>query len=332
MIDVTCALIRNEDDEILIVRRGENSDHPLKWEFPGGKTEAGESAEECIIREIREELSIDIVICGKLRHVEYDYGIKQIRLIPFVCDTLDEMPLLSEHTEFRWITRDKLLLPDYSGADRIVAELYLDYSGTSTSDPPAQDSAGEAPAVSDEELQAMVNHILRLGEVDWLATSAVENRAVFLKLLEYSFAADKRLAFRSSWILTKICDKNPELIYPHLPSVIDTLEDIDNESVLRSFLRIISLSDLQRINPRHHGMLAELSFRYLRSSETAIAVKAYAMEILYRLTLIYPELAYELIATLKVLLEDSSAGISARGQAILKKLSSLPTDQGSSQK
>jgi len=51
MIKVTCAIIRNEEDEILVVQRGEATDHPFKWEFPGGKVAAGETEEECIIRE-----------------------------------------------------------------------------------------------------------------------------------------------------------------------------------------------------------------------------------------------------------------------------------------
>ncbi|MBP1666519.1 MAG: mismatch repair protein MutT, partial [Bacteroidetes bacterium] len=55
MIDVTCAIIRNEENELLIVQRGEQSDHPYKWEFPGGKINEDESDEECIIREIKEE-------------------------------------------------------------------------------------------------------------------------------------------------------------------------------------------------------------------------------------------------------------------------------------
>ncbi len=62
MIDVTCAIIRNEENEILVVQRGESTDHPMKWEFPGGKLAPGETEEECIIREIQEELSIEIVI------------------------------------------------------------------------------------------------------------------------------------------------------------------------------------------------------------------------------------------------------------------------------
>jgi len=89
MIDVTCAVIRNEDDEVLIVQRGEFTDHPLKWEFPGGKINQGESEEDCILREIKEELSMEIVICGRLPDVIHDYGLKKIRLIPFICDSLD---------------------------------------------------------------------------------------------------------------------------------------------------------------------------------------------------------------------------------------------------
>ncbi len=100
MINVTCAVIRNEDDRVLVVQRGEETDHPLKWEFPGGKIDAGESEEECIIREIQEELSLDVVIFGKLPVVEHDYGYKKIRLIPFICDTLDDMPMLNEHISF----------------------------------------------------------------------------------------------------------------------------------------------------------------------------------------------------------------------------------------
>ena len=126
MITVTCAVIRNEENEVLVVQRGEFTEHPLKWEFPGGKLIKGETEEECIIREIDEELSLDIVICGKLSDVVYDYGHKKIRLIPFICDTLDELPFLSEHADFRWLPAADLMSADYSEADVFVAKNYLE--------------------------------------------------------------------------------------------------------------------------------------------------------------------------------------------------------------
>ncbi|MGQ9620585.1 MAG: type I restriction enzyme HsdR N-terminal domain-containing protein [Bacteroidales bacterium] len=125
IIEVTCAIIRNEDNNILVVRKGEESDHPLKWEFPGGKTRQGETHEECIIREVKEELSMDIVIFSPLEAVEHDYGYKQVRLYPFVCDTLQEKPLLSEHIEFKWVSPDDLLEIDFQEADIEVVAKYL---------------------------------------------------------------------------------------------------------------------------------------------------------------------------------------------------------------
>ena len=126
MINVTCAVIRNEQNEILIVQRGEATDHPFKWEFPGGKLAHGESEEECVIREVEEELSMAIIICGQLTSVEYDYGHKQIKLIPFICNTLDELPFLSEHLAYKWIQATDLKSIDFCEADVIVAGEYLE--------------------------------------------------------------------------------------------------------------------------------------------------------------------------------------------------------------
>ena len=109
----------------MIVQRGEATDHPFKWEFPGGKLNNDESEEDCIIREIKEELSMEIVICGRLPEVEYDYGHKQIRLIPFICDTLDELPFLSEHIAYKWIRGTDLISVDFSEADVFVAKEYI---------------------------------------------------------------------------------------------------------------------------------------------------------------------------------------------------------------
>ncbi len=126
MISVTCAIIRSEENEVLVVQRGETTNHPLKWEFPGGKLLPGETEEECIIREVEEELSMEIVICGQLPEVGYDYGHKQIKLIPFICDTLDELPFLSEHIAYRWVTATDLVSVDFSEADIFVAKSYLE--------------------------------------------------------------------------------------------------------------------------------------------------------------------------------------------------------------
>lgn len=324
MINVTCAVIRNEEDEVLLVQRGEATDHPFKWEFPGGKQSPEETEEECIIREIEEELSMEIVICGKLSEVDHDYGHKQIRLIPFICDTLDEMPFLSEHVAYKWMQEKDLLSVDFSEADVFVAINYLERMVTERPDETPFVTRPDEGSKDDADLQKFVNTMMSMKEAEWLATSAIENPAIFVKLLKYSGSADKKLAFRASWTLTKVCDRIPELIYPYLPQIVETLGMIDNESTLRSFLRILSLSDLGKINIPQHGLLTDFCFNILNSGFSAIAVKAYSMEILYNLTIIYPELANELAASIRILMEDGSAGITARGHLIIKKLAEIP--------
>jgi 8-oxo-dGTP diphosphatase len=323
MLNVTCAVIRNEENEVLVVQRGEASDHPYKWEFPGGKLTDGETEDECIIREIREELSMEIIIFGRLPVVKHDYGMKQIRLIPFICDTLDELPLLSEHIAFRWVVPKDLLSFDYSEADVFVAQSYLERQQPENQPKPPSDPEIENKK-ADADLQKIVNNMMSMKEAEWVATSAIENPAIFLKLYEYSFSSDKHLAFRASWTLTKVCDKFPEMIVPYLPQIIDTLDKIENVGALRSFLRIISQSDLNAFKSREHGFLTDFCFNILKSGDSAIAVKAYSMEILYKLAVIYPDLANELSSSIIVLMEDGSAGITSRGNTILKKLADLP--------
>ena len=332
MIDVTCAIIRNEDNDLLIVQRGEKTDHPFKWEFPGGKKIGGESDEECIIREISEELSMDIVICERLDPVEYNYGNKQIRLIPFICDTLDELPLLSEHVAFKWIKAEELANVDFSEADIFVAEQYQASLEKSSATRERQYSDKQQSSQDETDLQSMINNMMCSKEAEWIATSAIENPFVFNKLLEFSYSRDTKLAFRASWTLSKACDKNPELIYPHLSAIIESINLFDNESVQRSFLRIISLSDISNLSSHHHGILTDHCFTMLNSGFSAIAVKAYSMEILYNLSVIYPELANELSSSIRILIEDGSAGIISRGKSILKKISAIPLDQGSNQR
>ena len=326
MIRVTCAIIRNEDNEVLVVQRGGNTDHPFKWEFPGGKIDFDETEEECILREIREELSIDIVICGRLENVEYDYGKKQIALIPFICDTLDDLPVLNVHIAFKWLESGYLVNLDLAEADVIVAENYLKYTNYEA---PASDPEYEDSGADEEEFKSMINATMGAKEVEWIAASAVENPAIFRRLFKYSMSDDRKLAFHSSWALTKISDKYPDLFNPVLPGIIDMLDKLDNESTQRSFLRILTFADFSRLTGKQHGILAEHCFAALRSGFSAIAIKAYSMEIIFKLAVIYPELAHELAATINMLESDSSAGIIARGRIILKKLAEMPAGRGS---
>jgi len=117
MIDVCCAIILDRN-KILAVQRGQESLHPLQWEFPGGKMRSDETAIECIIREIEEELTVRIEIINEIESVEYDYGLKQIRLIPFICITHGMQFKLTEHVALKWFEISEWDSLNWSAADR----------------------------------------------------------------------------------------------------------------------------------------------------------------------------------------------------------------------
>lgn len=119
MIEVCCAIILRES-EILAVQRGPLSPHPWKWEFPGGKTDQDETTEQCIIREIEEELSIKVEVITQLASVEFDYGSNPIRLVPLVCKIIEGQIYLTEHVALRWLTPDELETLDWSAADKAL--------------------------------------------------------------------------------------------------------------------------------------------------------------------------------------------------------------------
>ena len=122
MIRVTCAIIV-KDGKVLVVQNGSDSDHPFQWEFPGGKIKIGETADECIKREIREELEIGIRIVKKMCAIKWDYGFKKIELIPFLCRIYSGEIKLTEHIRYLWKDFESLGEIDLSEADRELIKL-----------------------------------------------------------------------------------------------------------------------------------------------------------------------------------------------------------------
>lgn len=122
MIDVTCALII-QDQKILVAQNNPTSDQAGKWEFPGGKIKPNETAEECIVREIMEELELSVSVSRKLEEVAYDYGRKIIRLIPFICKIEGGEIVLHDHQAIKWLSREELYDLDFSAADRALLNM-----------------------------------------------------------------------------------------------------------------------------------------------------------------------------------------------------------------
>ncbi|PZO29339.1 MAG: DNA mismatch repair protein MutT [Flavobacteriaceae bacterium] len=124
MINVTCAIVYF-NDKILVTQRSEKMKLPLKWEFPGGKLEDGEGEINCIKREIKEELNIEIDVISQLSNSVFDYETFKINLIPFIANYVSGEIILSEHKDYKLLDKSELLNLDWAEADLPVVEEFL---------------------------------------------------------------------------------------------------------------------------------------------------------------------------------------------------------------
>jgi len=97
---------------------------PLKWEFPGGKIKHGESPEECLKRELLEELGVDIAIMRTLAHITHQYPTFIVTLYPFVCKIIKGEITLHEHADLIWLPPERLNELDWAEADFPLLEEY----------------------------------------------------------------------------------------------------------------------------------------------------------------------------------------------------------------
>ena len=123
-IHVTCAIIER-DGLILAAQRSVTMSLPLKWEFPGGKIDPGESHEECLQRELLEELGIHVSLAKRLPVSTHHYPNFMITLYPFACTITSGEIVLHEHTAISWLPPTELHTLDWAEADVPVIESYL---------------------------------------------------------------------------------------------------------------------------------------------------------------------------------------------------------------
>ena len=119
-VRVAAAIIQNEN-QIFATQRG-YGDFKDGWEFPGGKIEPGETPEEALAREIKEELDTEIAI-GKLVYVvEYDYPQFHLTMYCYFCRVISGDLVLKEHEAARWLTKESLDSVDWLPADQALIE------------------------------------------------------------------------------------------------------------------------------------------------------------------------------------------------------------------
>ncbi len=122
-LEVGAALVY-ENGMYLISQRKEGDSFGGYWELPGGKKEIGETLEECVIRELKEELDIEVYIRKFFKIVTYDYPTRSVRLNIFLCGIKSGEPKAIECSQFAWVKPQDLKTYQFPEADQtLIAEV-----------------------------------------------------------------------------------------------------------------------------------------------------------------------------------------------------------------
>ena len=124
-IEVVAAIII-KDGQAFATQRG-YGEFQGWWEFPGGKMEAGESPQEALKREIREELDADVLVKELLETVEWDYPNFHLTMHCFICSLLSESIHLNEHEAATWLNLENLRSVKWLPADEILLDKIAEY-------------------------------------------------------------------------------------------------------------------------------------------------------------------------------------------------------------
>ena len=117
------AAIISKDNKFLIVKRNRNKHLGLKWEFPGGKVNPNETFQKALSREIKEELSISILIHNKIAEENFKDEKINVKLHYFICTHTSGLITLNEHENFAWVEKKDFNNYDFAEGDRDIISL-----------------------------------------------------------------------------------------------------------------------------------------------------------------------------------------------------------------
>lgn len=121
-LEVVVAIIK-KDNKILCTQRADDGRFlSLKWEFPGGKIEKGETHQEALIREIQEELKLDIDVDGYFMTIEHIYPHFKLIMHSYFCKMKEEKITLEEHNNYKWLSIYDLNSLDWAEADILIVK------------------------------------------------------------------------------------------------------------------------------------------------------------------------------------------------------------------
>lgn len=127
MIKVVAGILK-ENHKIMIARKGEGKPLAGMWEFPGGKIEPGESPEQSLVRELKEEMKIKVKVLDYVDESIYDYGDKVVSLQGYIAEILEGEIVLSDHDKYEWVEPQDAYEYGLAPADIPLLDKYIEIS------------------------------------------------------------------------------------------------------------------------------------------------------------------------------------------------------------
>jgi len=153
--------------------------------------------------------------------------------------------------------------------------------------------------------------------VEYVAHCIGDNEKEFARLMDIVLHGKEPVIQRAAWAMDACLEKHPELLSPFVETIIDALPEFTNNGVKRQMVKALAVHEIPE---KYEGEMVDLSFRWLQSPDTPVAIKVHCMQILANITERHPDLAEELRTVIMEQIPRNSAGFSSRGRKILKKI------------
>ncbi len=154
-------------------------------------------------------------------------------------------------------------------------------------------------------------------QAEKIASYIGKDQKKFSELVNYFLSSNYLLAQRAAFSVNLTAEKNPVLIKKHLPKILKNLEKQSiHDAVKRNTLRLLPLVEIPE---KLHGATIQLSFNFLQDKKEPIAIRVFAMSVLHKMCITYPELGNELIPIIEIEMgQNPKPAFASRGKKILK--------------
>lgn len=168
------------------------------------------------------------------------------------------------------------------------------------------------------DVEKLLRESLSRSIVDYLVAEVEQQPSLFDKLLSLSFSPDRRLAWRSAWVLGHLHGKKPQLFEPHIQRMMEYLPQAEIDGVRRCFIYILANTSFAE----YPVSFINLCFDWMLSPKQPVSIQVYCMRILVGVCQVYPEFKSELVACLEAVNpSDYSKGFVSARRNTLKLLS-----------